>query len=155
MCPWAAVISANLFVYNHANFLITSFSNRAVPFMCYFPEQQSMKMRMRNTTARCSKFLFATVGDSDCPIRSSQRILSACLPIRAKFLLPTFKKRFFFKLLKAIFSWVTLFLMLLGLQLSDFTYRKIICLCTNTEFSCSKQTSNDLLLWLCWTENLV
>lgn len=70
--------------------------NLAVPFLCNSSEQQSMKTRMRNLTPPCSKFLWTTVGVSDCPIRSSQRILSTCLPVKARFLLQTFKKRLVF-----------------------------------------------------------
>lgn len=150
-CPRALLYRLNWFSKNHAKFMIALFSIRADPFMSSFSEQQSMKTRMRHLTPRCSKFLFTTTGHSGCPNRSSQRILSACLPSRASFLLPTFKKRFFVSSSRPIFcSLTTFFLLSLGLQLNEFTSRKLICLCTSSEFSCFEFVElRTRLSWFC------
>lgn len=72
--------------------LITMFINRAVTSPL-FSEQHSTKTRMKNLTRPCLRFLCTTMGVSHCPISPSRRILPTCIPIRAKFLLPTLKKR--------------------------------------------------------------
>lgn len=95
--------------------------NRAVTSPL-FSEQRSTKTRMKNLTRPCLRFPCTTMGVSHCPISSSRTILPTFIPIRAKFLLLTLKKRFVFFIIPTIF-------VLNVVRPSVYQQVKLFCLC--------------------------